>query len=378
MVGCGYTKKQERKTRERNRRGRRKRKANNTTSKYNEKTKDHVRQMKELTEEWIQDWEKLVERGAKEDVQSLNGWWPPLKFHKLNPFPCQTHEWTGSGQRLDFFNNFDSRRGWEKNVARRARCLQIAFGQQTKGPANNMASVFLAFNTKIEHVGCHANLFDRGNVQRNDQRGWMACKEMFFFCFRRYGGWYKRDLIASLPCQRWPFGLCMSHVGGKPRQDWQIQGPSRIGKFLFSMGWLKCQRLLIFRGSSLTAPAGRWNRCKKGAVLTAKRSKWGRSTWLGWSDLVERLLSIREGTGGVSDEGIGSGWAMVPTQDTRRDWFKAQKRLPEGGYMRWWCWSREAGRDFNSYLVFGVHTQCRVFKIVQNRTSEKAVMKIFL
>ena len=28
--------------------------------------------------------------------------------------------------------------------------------------------------------------------------------------------------------------------------------------------------------------------------------------------------------------------------------------------------------------VFGVHTQCRVFKIVQNRTSEKAVMKIFL
>jgi len=51
MVGCGYTKKQERETRERNRRGRRKRKANNTTSKYNEKTKDHVRQMKELTEE---------------------------------------------------------------------------------------------------------------------------------------------------------------------------------------------------------------------------------------------------------------------------------------------------------------------------------------
>ena len=121
------------------------------------------------------------------------------------------------------------------------------FWTTNKGTRQQHGLRFLAFNTKIEHVGCHANLFDRGNVQRNDQRGWMACKEMFSFCFRRYGGWYKRDPIASLPCQRWPFGLCMSHVGGKPWQDWQTQRTPRIGEFLFSMGWLKCQRFLIFR-----------------------------------------------------------------------------------------------------------------------------------
>ena len=68
------------------------RKANNTTSKYNEKTKDHVRQMKELTEERIHDWETVVERGAKEDVQSLNGWLHPLTFHKVIPISMPPHE----------------------------------------------------------------------------------------------------------------------------------------------------------------------------------------------------------------------------------------------------------------------------------------------
>ena len=310
MVGCGYTKKQERKTRERNRRGRRKRKANNTTSKYNEKTKDHVRQMKELTEEWIQDWEKLVERGAKEDVQSLNGWWPPLKVHKLNPFPCQTHEWTGSGQRLDFFNNFDSRRGWEKNVARRARCLQIAFGQQTKGPANNMASVFLLLTRKSSMLGAMpiCSTEETYNVTIKGD-GWHARKCFFFASGGTVDGTNATRLRHCRASGGPFFCACLTLVGSHGKTG-KHKGQPRIGKCLFSMGWLKCQRLLIFRRFVVDHTCRSLKQMQKGAVLIAKRSKWGRSTWLGWSDLVQRLFSIRVGTGRCPTKGFGWGWAV--------------------------------------------------------------------
>ena len=110
-----------------------------------------------------------------------------------------------------------------------------------------MASVFLLLTRKSSMLGAMpiCSTEETYNVTIKGD-GWHG-KEMFFFCFRRYGGWYKRDPIASLPCQWWPFGLCMSHVGGKPWQDWQTQRTPRIGEFLFSMGWLKCQRFLIFR-----------------------------------------------------------------------------------------------------------------------------------
>ena len=93
-----------------------------------------------------------------------------------------------------------------------------------------MASVFLASNMEIEHFGCHANLFEEANVQRNDQRGGMTWQEHVFFFDSggTVGGTnatrlhYCTVALSFVRVSRW--WEAMARLANK-------EGPPRIGKF---------------------------------------------------------------------------------------------------------------------------------------------------
>ena len=177
--------------------------------------------------------------------------------------------------------------------------------------------------------------------------GWHG-KNMFFFSPGGTVGGTNATRLHYCRANGGPFFCaCLTLVGSHGKTGKQRRTTSNREILIFD-GVIEMSKIVDFLGSSLNAPAGRWNRCKKGAVLTAKRSKWGRSTWLGWSDLVERLLSIREGTGGVHR--LMHGWAVNANAGHTARLIQGTDTFA-GGHMCWWCWSRETKERLNSYQV---------------------------
>lgn len=149
--------------------------------KHHEKPQDHVRQMKELIEEWIQDWEKVIHRGAKEDVQGLDGWLHPWKFHELNPISLPPHEWSDRGNDSIFLNNFDSKTGGKGTLEDVCTASKSLLGNKQRDPSTTWPPFSCFWH---ENQACWVPpfvLFDRGTYNATIKgEGWHG-KGMVYF-----------------------------------------------------------------------------------------------------------------------------------------------------------------------------------------------------